>query len=336
MNVRRRNFRRSIGFVIVSIVVVAAGVMAAIFVAPLARARSQNVSLGREWAGLLKRHPAFSAKLPGYPVDVNFHYAAPADSDLKKLRDTYDLDMVAGQGSETDRIIKLTCWVSQLTGHADNPQFPKDLNALSLIPLAKVEHMQINCLMKTIILNEVFLAMGFSSRWTHLLPHSREEEESHFVTSVYAPAIGKWILMDPDCGYYVTDEKGGILGVSEIRSRLIAGEPMVVKGVDDAGRSGFAKAWERIGYLIEGKDYLWFLKAFIFKIECPQASMFDLRSRPNKVYFQLIPDGYREELLQGSQMDERGNTHVYINDESLFWQRPAGRQDQEPGGLREP
>jgi hypothetical protein len=327
MNFRHRDFRMSIRAVIVAIAVVAAGVVAAILVVPLARDRNQNASMGREWAGLLKRHPAFSAKLPGYPVDVNFQYAAPTDNNLKKLRDTYDLDTVVGRGSETGRIIKLTCWVYQLTGHADNPQFPKELNALRLIHLAKVEHMQINCFMKTIILNEAFLAMGFSSRWTHFLPHSREEDESHFITSVYSPALGKWILMDPDCGYYVTDEKGSILGVSEIRSRLIAGEPLVVKGVDDADRSGFAKAWEKIRYLIEGKDYLWFLKEFIFKIECAQVSMFDQRSRPNRVYFQLIPDGYREELLQKSKIDERGNKFVYINDEGLFWQKPAGRSD---------
>jgi len=233
---------KSIKAFVIAAVIVAAVVVATVFVIPLARHRSQNVSMGRQWASLLKKHSGFSAKRPGYPVDVNFQYAAPTDDNLRKLRKMYNLETVAGQGSETDRTINLTSWVYQLTGHANNPQIPKELNAFHLIRLAKVEHKTINCYMKTIILNEVFLAMGFSSRQTHLLPHSNEEDESHFITSVYSRTQGKWILMDPDFGVYVTDEKGNILGVAEIRSRLIAVQPLVVKDVVNTGRSGLAKA----------------------------------------------------------------------------------------------
>lgn len=56
-------------------VVIAVAVVAAVYVIPLVRHRSQNVSLGRQWMGLLKKHPIFSAKLPAYPIDVDFHYA---------------------------------------------------------------------------------------------------------------------------------------------------------------------------------------------------------------------------------------------------------------------
>lgn len=308
---------------IISIVIVALMVVAAVFVIPLARNRSQNVSMGREWAGLLKKHTAFSAKCPGYPVDVNFQYAAPTDDNLRKLRDTYDLETIAGQGSEIDRIINLTRWVFQLTGHANEPEIPKKLNALNLIHLAKVEHMQINCFMKTVILNEVFLSMGFSSRQTHLLPHSHEEDESHFITSVYSLTLWKWILMDPDFGVYMTDEKGNILGVAEIRSRLIAGEPLVEKDIENTGGNIFAEAWANLNNFIDGSDYTWFLSDFIFKIRCPQNSMFDQSSKPNRVYFELIPDRYCEELLQEPQITKRGNKIVYINDEDLFWQKPT-------------
>lgn len=165
-------------------------------------------------------------------------------------------------------------WVYHLTGHANEPEIPKELNALNLIRLAKVEHMLINCYMKTVILNEIYLAMGFESRQTHLLPHSNEEEESHFVTSVYSRTLGKWILMDPDFGVYMTDEKGNILGVAEIRSRLIAGQRLVVKEADASGNI-FAKTWRNLGNFVDGTDYAWFLSDFIFKIQCPQNSLFD-------------------------------------------------------------
>ena len=303
--------------------VVAIVVVAFVVATPKVRNRNQNVAMGREWAGLLKMHPAFSAKLSGSAVDIDFQYAASTDDDLRKLRGMYNLDAVAGQGSEADRIINLTRWVFQLTGHANNPQIPKELNAFSLIHLAKVEGTLINCAMKTIILNEVFLAMGFSSRQTHLLPHSNEEDESHYITSVYSHTLGKWILMDPDFGVYVADEKGNILGIAEIRSRLIAGGPLVVKGVVNTGRNIFAEAWASFRDFIDGTNYLWYLRKNIFKVRCPRVSMFDQRSKPNKVYFELIPDGYRDELLKEPKLTERGKI-VYINDEGLFWQKPNG------------
>jgi hypothetical protein len=289
--------------------VVAAAIVSIVYGIPMIRQRGQNVALGREWVGLLKKHPAFSGKRLGYAVDVNFRYADSADGNLRRLRDTYDLETVAGQGSETDRISNLTRWVFQLTGHANEPEIPKELNALNLIPLAKDKHMLINCYMKTVILNEVFLAMGFPSRQTHLLPHFHEEDESHFITSVYSRTLGKWILMDPDIGAYVTDEKGGILGVAEIRSRLIAGKPLVAKDLDSGGNA-FTKAWGNLQNFVRGVDYIWFLSDFIFKISCQQDSMFDQSSKPNRVYFELIPDGIARSFCKDPKQ-LRGETRSF-------------------------
>ncbi len=296
-------------------------VAAAIYLIPLVQVRNNNLAQGKEWSGLLKKHPTFSAKPLGYPANVDFSYADSSDEHLTRLRNTYNLESIAGQGTETDRIINLTRWVYQLTGHANEPEIPDELNAFTLIHLAKDEHKQINCYMKTVILNEIFLAMGWPSRWTHLLPHSREEETSHFVTSVYSRTLGRWILMDPDFGVYVTDEKGVILGVAEIRHRLIAGEPLEVKGLDTS-ESALERTWGDVQNFFQGVDYPWFLSAFIFKIQCPQVSRFNQRSMPDKVYFELLPDGYREELLRESGATKRGKV-VYVNDEELFWQKPV-------------
>jgi hypothetical protein len=297
-------------------------VLAVWIVIPWAGERNQNVALGKQWMSLLKKHPVFSAQDTGYLLDVKFYYSKPTDDSLKKLRDLYDLETVAGKGSEIEQIINLMSWVCNLTGHANEPEIPRERNAFTLIHMAKVEKKQINCYMKTVILNEVYLAMGFYSRHTHLLPHSNEENESHFITSVYSRTLGKWILMDPDFGVYVTDKKGTILGVMEIRRNLIAGEPMEIKC---PGESSLAMAWSDIYDFMEGADYLWFLSDFIFKIRCPKNSMFDQDSKPAREYYELIPDGYQQELLQKPDITGRGNTIYYLNDEKLFWFEPAGQ-----------
>ena len=307
--------------IVMAVVIAAVAVVTAVYVIPIARSRSQNVALGREWNDLLRKHPTFSGAQSSGRADVAFTYAGPTDEDLSRLRELYNLEAIAGQGSETERLINLMTWVYRLTGHANEPEIPKELNAFNLIRLAQIEHMQINCYMKTVILNEVYLAMGWQSRQTHLLPHSHEEEESHFMTSVYAPTLGKWIAMDPDFGAYVTDEKGNILGVSEIRGRLVAGQPLRAVDVDAGG--GFSNAWGSARNFIAGADYIWFLTDFAFKVRCPQRSLFNQAAQPGRVFFELIPDGYRPELLREPTITDSGKIIVYTNDENLFWQQPS-------------
>ena len=287
---------------------------------PVIRERNQCISLGEQWIDLLKEHTNFSAHDTGYPVDVQYYYADSTDENLKRLRELYDLETIAGQGSEIDQIINLMVWVYRLAEHANEPAIPKERNAFAVIHMAKEEHKQINCYMKTVILNEVYLAMGFYSRHTHLLPHSNEENESHFITSVFPRTLGKWILMDPDFGVYVADETGNILGVREIRRRLITGEPL---RVERPGKSMLAIAYTNAYDFIEGADYPWFLSCFIFKMRCPKYSTYDQDSKPIREYFELIPDGYREQLLQESRITGKGKKIYYINDENIFWQKPA-------------
>jgi hypothetical protein len=310
----------SVKHFIISLFVIFLIVLTIWVVIPIARERSECVSLGKQWMALLKDHPDFSAQEPGYPVEVTFHYAQPTDENLTKLRDQYHLETVAGQGSEIDQIINLMSWTYGLAAHANEPAIPTDRNAFAFIHMAQVEQKQINCYMKTVILNEVYLSMGFCSRHTHLLPHSHEERESHFITSVYSRTLNKWILMDPDFGVYVTDEKGNILGVEEIRRRLISGEPLKVK---HPGRSRLERAWGDVRNWIEGADYLWFLSDFIFKMRSPKHSRFAQGAEPIREYYELIPDGYRPALLEKSRLAARGKKIYTINDETAFWVKPT-------------
>ena len=209
--------KKSIKAIIILAVVAAFLVGVLWHAVPLLKERPDDVALGKQWLTLLKEYPNFSAKQTGYPFEIEYFYADETDTNLTKLRDLYDLDTVAGDGPETERIINLMEWVHRLAEHANEPEFPAAINAFTLINLAQVQHKSINCYMKTVILSEVYLAMGLNSRQTHLLPYANEDQESHFITSVYSTSLGKWILMDPDFGVYVTDNKGVILGVKEIR-----------------------------------------------------------------------------------------------------------------------
>jgi hypothetical protein len=127
--------------------------------------------------------------------------------------------------------------------------------------------------------------------------------------------------MDPDFGFYLTDEAGNILGYPEIRKRLISGDPLLEQDLQ-TDQGGLSKTWERFISWVEAADYQWYLSKNIFKVRCQQTSMFNQRSKPEKVYFELIPDGYREELLNTSELTKRGKV-IYISDKQLFWQAPS-------------
>lgn len=294
-------------------------IVAVAVILPFARKRNEYSSMGTQWTALLKKYPSFLEKDEDSPINIDYHYSSPTETNLRRLRELYDLETIAGQGSEIDRIVNLMSWVYRLAGHENKPKIPSERNAFTLIHMAKVEQRPINCYMKTVILNEVYLSMGFYSRYTHLLPHSNEEQESHFITSVYSHLLGKWVLMDPDFGVYVTDEKGNILGVSEIRRRIIRGEPM--KTIH-TGRSTLAKLRVNLENFIEGTDYRWFLSEFIFKIRCPKNSMFNQESEPVRDHYELIPVGYKKELLSGYKMTNRGKKIFFTNHEDSFWQKP--------------
>jgi hypothetical protein len=269
-------------------------------------------SAGKRWLDLLKKHPAFSSKQKDRYADMQFQYSLAQDEDLRELRETYHLDAVAGDGSETQRVINLMKWVNRLTWHHPKPRLNGPFNALSLIPRVKGWKKGISCWMYALILNEVYLSMGYASRLVHLMPHSFEDKESHFVVTVYSNDLGKWVYMDPDFGGYFKDEQGNLLSVAEIRRKLIAGQPLLV----NQDVKGFT--------LVLGKgSYSWYLSKNIFRCACSRHSEFDQETdRKDKVYFELIPDEYREELLVTPQTKKRGSRIVYVNDEELFWQKP--------------
>ncbi len=271
---------------------------------------------GRKFKSLLQKHPTFSAKHRDQYPPIDFVYAAYQDEKLSLLREKYELDAVAGKGAELEKIINLMRWVHHLTSHAVNPSVPKELNALHLIELCKTEHKKLNCWMYSIVLNEVYLSFGYPSRIIHLKPHANERKESHFVTSVFSSELGRWIMMDSDMGRYLRDENGNLLGIPEIRERLCAGQPLIVN--DDIG--GFSK-------ILMKWSYPWYLSKNIFRYGCQQISEFGQESqRENRTYYELIPDGFQEELLLQPEITPRGNKIVYINDETLFWQRPIENQ----------
>lgn len=266
----------------------------------------------------LRKNEAYNRELK--KPDIQFEYASPSDTNLMFLRNRYNLDSIAGDGSETERMINLMRWVHGLSSHATNPAWPRTMNSHNLIDLCLNENKTINCYMYSTILNEVYLSMGYYSRFIHLW-YTRTGE-SHVVTAVYSENLDKWIMMDADFGAYFTDENGTILGIPEIRHRIINKEELRASdGMEFAG----GKFLKLLGKLFGAENlYSWYLSKNILRYSTPLRSVFDIQSDRTADVIYLIPSAYTKEVNPYPKHRETERYDLYYtDDEDFFWQKPA-------------
>jgi len=267
----------------------------------------------------LKKNAEYLGTLPN--PDIDFEYSLPTDSNLVFLRTKYSLDSVAGIGTETEQMINLMLWVHRLAPHASNPSYPKIRNALNLVDLCLNEGKSINCYMYAIILNEVYLSMGFYSRLIHL--RYKHSGESHWVNAVYSAILKKWIMMDANHGAYFMDEEGTILSLPEIRRKMINKEKLVFnEELEYVGDNKGVKIIKGI-FGIE-KFYRWYISKNILKYSTNLINTFNIESDNAAEIIQLTPTNYLKEIdpLPKKRKYERYNFYR-TDDEDFFWQSPV-------------
>lgn len=267
------------------------------------------------YIGGLKEHAEFESTMP--TPDIEFKYSSSNDSNLVYLRQKYNIDSIAGNGSDIEQIINLMYWVHNLAPHAVNPTWPRSLNSLNLIDICINEKKSINCYMHSVILNEVYLSMGYYSRFIHLwYTHSGE---SHVVNSVFVPSLNKWVMMDSDFGAYCMDENKNILNIPEIRDRLVNKQEILFNDDLNVEIPKFIKA------LFGGneKSYRYYLSKNIFMYSTPVNNVFNIKTNRTAKIIRLIPTNYVEKVnLHKRERPYEPYKYYYTDNESFFWQKP--------------
>ena len=150
-----------------------------------------------------------------------FTYQSMDNQNLVKIRKDFNLDSVAGKGNEIYRILSLMHWVHNIVKHDGSSNNPALRNAIDLIAVCKKENRGVNCRMMATILNECYLSMGIKSRFITCWPKDTTDIDCHVINMVYSNSLNKWIWIDPTFDAYVMNEKGELLGIQEVRERLI-------------------------------------------------------------------------------------------------------------------
>lgn len=246
-----------------------------------------------------------------------FTYQSPDDSVLKRIREEFKLDSVAGSGNEVSRIINLMQWVHNTIRHDGNTNNPTIKNAIDIIGICKQEGRAVNCRMMATVLNECYLAMGFKSRFLTCMPKEIKFDDCHVINMVYSEDEQKWIWMDPTFNAYVMDEKGGMLGPKEVRERLVNGQPLILN--PDAN-------WNRKISQTKAHYLETYMAKNLYRMEAIAGSVYNTETVAAGKwlnYIQLVPlDGLNQEGKKTENPGRNSYATYITNNPDLFWAKP--------------
>jgi len=249
-----------------------------------------------------------------------FSYQSLDNPNLQKVRRDLKLDSIAGKGSELSQIFNLLHWVHNLVKHNGSSTSPNLKNAIDLVNVCKTEHRGVNCRMMATILNECYLSMGIKSRYITCMPKESKFDDCHVINMVYSRELEKWIWIDPTFDAYVMDEKGNLLGIQEVRERLIKGKPLVLNA--DAN-------WNRESLQVKSEYLDKYMAKNLYRLQTPVSSEYDTETPKDGkeiVYVELLPLDGIEQAPQKTESFNSSTGVKYItyktNNPNHFWTKP--------------
>ncbi|MEM6770081.1 MAG: transglutaminase domain-containing protein, partial [Bacteroidota bacterium] len=229
---------------------------------------------------------------------------------------------IAGQGSDISQMLNLMRWVHNAVEHDGGRGIRGDRNAEAFLSSCSGGKGTLNCRGLGIVLNEVYLSMGFPSHFVTCLPKDTLDNDCHVINTAYSEYLGKWVWLDPTQNAYVMDEKGTLLSIPEVRERLINDQPLILN--PDANwnyRGTTDKAWYLEYYMAKN----------LFRFSTPLNSTFNYETTwkgKARTYVELWPKGEGDYLPAKSfyTADNGSTTTTYrIQNPELFWTLPPDK-----------
>lgn len=249
-----------------------------------------------------------------------FTYQSQDTPNLVNTRKDLKLDSIAGNGSELSQIFNLLHWVHNIVKHDGSSNNPQNKNAIDLINVCKTENRGVNCRMMATMLNECYLSMGIKSRYITCMPKDRQDPDCHVINMVYSKELNKWIWIDPTFDAYVMDDKGNLLGIQEVRERLIGGQPLVLNA--DAN-------WNRTSLQTKEHYLEYYMAKNLYRLETPLVSEYNTETWGNGkevTYVELLPLDDTEQTPQKKETINNKTGTKFINyktnNPDIFWANP--------------
>ena len=227
--------------------------------------------------------------------------------DIKRAEDIMDyfcLDTLYDECASTwEKALAIGGFVADNIPHDNQKEYPEYVNAIGLREYTKTVAPAFNCRLHSILAYELLTAAGIKARYITCLPYDRNDNDRHVVNEVWLPETGKWVMIDTDMKRYVTDKKGNLLSLAEIREHFINDKKVVVHFNFD---NPISKITYYHAYL--AKNTYWFCRwgdLGFYQEDYQTFPESKLRSR----YYALVPEGF--ETLTGKE--------IITHDPEQFW-----------------
>ena len=210
----------------------------------------------------------------------------------------YDAD-----ASTWEKTLAIGEFVANNIPHDNQKEYPKYVNAIGLWEYTKTVAPAFNCRLHSILTYELLTAAGIKARYITCLPYDRNDNDCHVVNEVWLPETGEWVMIDTDMKRYITDRKGNLLSLAEIREHFINDKKVVVYYNFD---NPISKITYYHAYM--AKNTYWFCcwgDLGFYQEDHTTFPESKLRSR----YYALVPEGF--ETFSGKEI----TTH----DPEQFW-----------------
>lgn len=236
-----------------------------------------------------------------------FRYMSFEDENLVELRSAFNLDSIAGKGTQQFQAINLMHWIHYLIPHDGQHDNPVVKNAMSMIAECKKDNRGLNCRGLATVLNECYLSMGFKSRMVTCYPKDSLgiDPDCHVINTVWIDELNKWIWLDPTNDAYVMDEKGVLQSIQEVREKISNGSTLILNPEAN---------WNRISTTIDYYIYQYMAKN-LYMLECPVVSQYNMETREDGrifKYVKLIPEDYFKVLPPVSEEQNQAKTNTWI------------------------
>ncbi|MCC8426982.1 transglutaminase-like domain-containing protein [Mucilaginibacter sp. UR6-11] len=255
-----------------------------------------------------------------HKIDKNlpvFTYQSANDPALVTLKNKFNLDSVSGNGDEISRLKNLLLWAHNAAPHNGSEAGPDSKNAADIIAFCKKEKHGVNCRMMATILRDVYQAEGFPARVVSCMPKDSLDSDCHVINVVWSKTLNKWIWMDPSFNAYVTDAKGNLLSIEEVRERLVKGSDDLVLN-SDANHNNEEKQ-SKEGYLGH------YMSKNLYWLQCATDSEWGMETdkvdKFARTYVNLYPGSFTTKHVSNAVKNAKV---IVTHNPDYFWQKPAG------------
>lgn len=245
------------------------------------------------------------------PADtlLSFTYQSADNYKLQSVRRFFNLDSIAGTGNEVSKIINILAFAHNSIRHDGGNYAMCENDALDIYNYHRTTGNGVNCRQMAMALNDMYLSMGFPSRVVTCMPRDVDDPDCHVINCVYSFEQGKWLWMDATFNAYVKDEHGTLLGIAEVRDRLIHNRPLVLN--EDANWNNQNKQTKEQYLDAYMAKNLYWLNCITHNEFCAEG-----RYRHNgQRYLLLVPEGFTSPATVG-------NSYMLTSDAAYFWQAP--------------